>query len=474
MMKKNLIILLAALFAWPFMSTGQVIISQIYEGVSFDKYIEITNIGTAPADLENPQLTVKLYSNVTEIGGNTPTFTKDLTGSLLPGQSLLIWNAQAAAPAYALSYTPGFADQVTSFNGTGTNAAPLASTDIIGLYNGTTLLDVFAWGTFQYKDKSYYRNLSVVSPNPVWTEAEWTEATLADVNNALSGTIERLGYHGAVSTAPLLIILSPGDSSNVYSANVNIIFSVYNHMIPDSGHILYNVDGGTDVPHYTTTPIALTGLTDGTYTVELTLVDTAGNPLTPDVSAVVTFTVNLSGPAITTIYEIQYTTLPNGDSPLLDSIVTTTGIVTAAFSSGYFIQDGTDPWNGLYIFDNTHSPARGDSILVTGTVYEYYNYTELKTITDYNIIETGKPLPDAVEVTTTSVKQEQWEGMLVQLVNARCVYVSPTGWWKVVQGTDTCEIGKLIFPFSAAVVGSFLFRHTSRRHDGEACHASSV
>jgi hypothetical protein len=48
----------------------------------------------------------------------------------------------------------------------------------------------------------------------------------------------------------------------------------------------------------------------------------------------------LPPPATTTsIYAIQYTTDPSGDSPLKDQAVTTEGVVTAVFGSGYFIQD---------------------------------------------------------------------------------------------------------------------------------------
>jgi hypothetical protein len=46
--------------------------------------------------------------------------------------------------------------------------------------------------------------------------------------------------------------------------------------------------------------------------------------------------------------------------------------------------------------------------------------------------------------------------MLVKLTNAKCTQVNTTaGWWKVLQGADTCEIGKLMFPFPTAVVGTY-------------------
>lgn len=452
-MKKKILLLIAILFSGIFASSGQVIISQIYEGTSNNKFIEITNIGTGTVDLTNPQLTVKLFSNKAEIGANTPTYSYDLTGSLNAGQCLLIWNPSAAAPAYALAYTPGFSNNVSSFNGTGSDAT---NTDIIALYNGSTLVDVFAWGTFTYNDKSYYRNAVITAPNTTFTEGEWTTVTNAVVDGASINTIERLGYHlsGGVTT-PTILISSPIEGATIYSANVNVAFTLYNFVMNTDGHIHYTLDGGSSNEYTLTDPIALTGLTSGAHKVVVTLVDPSHNPLTPNAADSVNFTVNLAPPAYKTIYQIQYTTLPTGDSPLKDSIVTTSGVVTASYASGYFIQDGTDPWNGLYVYDNTHAPALGDSIVLAGTVCEYYNYTDVKDIVSFNTAATGKPLPVALDVNTLSVKNEQFEGMLVKITNAACSYVHATGWWKVVQNTtDTCEIGKLMYAFPGAVVGT--------------------
>ncbi len=454
-MKKIATLFIIAFLFGSFTSFGQVIISQMYEGSGFNKYIELTNMGTSTVNLASPQLTVKLYSNKTEIGTNAAQYTKNLSGTLNAGQSLLLHYSSAVNPTYALAYTPGDTATVCNFNGKGSSSNPTASTDIISLYDGTTLVDVFGWGTFQYENKSYIRNTAITTPNPVFNAADWVMFDTLSVYNAAVNTPERLGYHVGGSTAPALGISSPGNGATVYSADVNVVFAAYNFVIPTDGHIHYTLDGGAYSEHTTTSPISFIGLTAGSHTVVLTLVDALHNPLSPNVSATVTFIVNLSGPVIKTIYQIQYTTLPSGDSPLKDSVVTTYGIVTASFASGYFIQDGTSPWNGLYVYDNTHTPALGDSITLGGTVSEYYNYTELKSITTYNTIATGKPVPTPVNLTTNTVKNEQYEGMLVKLTNAKCTYVHTTGWWKVFQGSDTCEIGKLMYPFPTAVIGNY-------------------
>ncbi|HNW68944.1 MAG TPA: DUF6130 family protein [Bacteroidales bacterium] len=453
-MKKKFLLLIAVLFSGIFASSGQVIISQIYEGTSYNKYVEITNLGSTSVDLTG--YSIQLFSNKSEIGTNTPTGTYNLAITLNAGQCFLLRHGSATTPSYALTYTPGdTSSKAANFNGAGTGT-PIANTDIVALYNGTTLVDVFAWGTFQYSNQSYYRNAVITAPNTTFTEGEWTTVTNAAVDGAALNTIERLGYHlsGGVTT-PTVLISSPAEGATIYTADVNVAFTLYNFVMNTDGHIHYTLDGGSSNEYTLTDPIALTGLTTGAHKVVVTLVDPSHNPLTPNAADSVNFNVNLVPPAYKTIYQIQYTTLPTGDSPLMDSIVTTSGVVTASYASGYFIQDGTDPWNGLYVYDNTHAPALGDSITVVGTVSEYYNYTELKTIASLITNATGKPIPASIPLTTATVKSEQYEGMLVNLNNAQCVVNNAAGWWKVLQATDTCEIGKLMYPFPGAVIGTY-------------------
>lgn len=453
-MKKISTFLVIALLLGSMTSFGQVIISQIYEGASYNKFIEITNLGTTSVDLSSPQLTIKTFNNKTDVSA-AATYTYNLSGTLAPGQCFVIRHGAATTPSYALTYTPGDTNVCSNFNGTGSSSAPSASTDIVALYNGTTLVDVFSWGTFQYLNQSFYRNAIITGPNATWTPGEWTSVTNAAVDAAAINTIERLGYHtsGGVTT-PTILIGSPSDGAVIYNANVDIAYNLYNFVMNTDGHIHYTLDGGASTDYTGTSPLALSGLTAGSHKVVMTLVDPSHVALVPKAADSVTFTINLTPPAVKSIYEIQYSTTSPYDSPLKDSVVLTTGVVTASFTSGYFIQDGTSPWNGLYVYDNTHSPALGDSILVGGTISEYYNYTEMKTIVTFTTLATGKPLPTAIDVTTTSVKNEQYEGMLVKITNAKCTQNSTAGWWKVLQSTDTCEIGKLMFPFPTAAVGT--------------------
>ena len=123
-------------------------------------------------------------------------------------------------------------------------------------------------------------------------------------------------------------------------------------------------------------------------------------------------------PPYVPIYDIQYTTDPSGDSPFDGQTnITTEGIVTALYYNGYFIEDPSGgAWNGLWVYDS-NTPALGDRLRLTGTVDEYYNLTELKDLTSYQVVSSGNPIPEPEVLATGDVSQEQWEGVLVRVEN---------------------------------------------------------
>lgn len=151
----------------------------------------------------------------------------------------------------------------------------------------------------------------------------------------------------------------------------------------------------------------------------------------------------------TTIYNIQYTTDPSGNSPLLSSVITTTGIVTATSSGAYFLQDVEGAWNGVYVYDSGHSPALGDNITITATVDEYYNLTELKTVSVYALNSSGNTLPDPSIVTPLEAEMEDYEGVLVKLQNVTCTNTNAgNGMWEVSDGANTVLIDDVIYAFT--------------------------
>lgn len=126
-----------------------------------------------------------------------------------------------------------------------------------------------------------------------------------------------------------------------------------------------------------------------------------------------------------TIYDLQYTPYANGNSGYTNLTVTVQGIVTTDTTdfSSYWLQDGTAPWSGIWVNDNTTNVKAGDSVAVTGRVEENFNVTRLANVTSVNILSRGHSLPPPVllrtgDLRTGAATAEQWEGMLVQVRNA--------------------------------------------------------
>ncbi|MDG1475648.1 MAG: T9SS type A sorting domain-containing protein [Vicingaceae bacterium] len=176
---------------------------------------------------------------------------------------------------------------------------------------------------------------------------------------------------------------------------------------------------------------------------------------------------------ITSIYDIQFTTNTNGDSPEVGNVVTTKGVVTAYINNtanfgggSFFIQDGNGSWNGLYIYnlDTTRTPFVGDSVEVTGTVIEHNlgsapeNVTELGSVTNVNVINSGNTLPSETIVTTGAANREEYEGVLIKVVNAEATSVGSTlgfGLWEMNDGSGALKGDDDMYAFhTQAILGS--------------------
>lgn len=171
----------------------------------------------------------------------------------------------------------------------------------------------------------------------------------------------------------------------------------------------------------------------------------------------VTITASGAIPTVS-IYDIQYTTNPSGDSPYNGQQVKTSGIVTAvdAFSTSgepqniYYLQDGSGPWRGIYVYDfvdNNNIVAVGDQVEFTATVTEYFNLTELTSITGFSIIASGQPLPAPVVINTGDLSSEALESVLVRVEGATCTEApsgANFGKYKVDDGSGDAVVGKEI------------------------------
>jgi hypothetical protein len=150
------------------------------------------------------------------------------------------------------------------------------------------------------------------------------------------------------------------------------------------------------------------------------------------------------------IRDVQYTTDPSGDSPLVGQEVTVTGIVTGEWyafdEDSYFLQDAPGAWNGIMVYDPVNAAAEGDSITVTGTVAEYYGLTEISDVTSFAIHSHFAELPEPAAVTTAMIatgsdSAEAYEGVLVRIAGDITVTNGDLGYgeWEIDDGSGPCR-----------------------------------
>mgnify|MGYP003393615483 CR=1 FL=1 len=169
----------------------------------------------------------------------------------------------------------------------------------------------------------------------------------------------------------------------------------------------------------------------------------------PDHVVVDNVTISEAGaPTPVNIYDIQFTTDPGGDSPMANSTVTTGGVVIAAYGSGYWLQDGTGPWNGIFVFDGTNAPAEGDLVELSGLVQENFNMTQLSGVTGFSVVSSGNALPAPEVLSTLNAGQEQWEGVLARVNDATCTDPAPGfGQWIINDGSGPLFVDDLIYAY---------------------------
>ncbi len=137
-------------------SRADVLISQYYEGTSFNKYVELHNPTAAAITLTGYRLT--LWTNAArenwKSDGGAPSQNFDLSGvTLQPDEHYLLVNNQATLPDYANASANVRNGSLINFNGD--DSMVLYKSDV---YNTTNILDAISISAApQGQDKSFYR-----------------------------------------------------------------------------------------------------------------------------------------------------------------------------------------------------------------------------------------------------------------------------------------------------------------------------
>lgn len=156
-------------------------------------------------------------------------------------------------------------------------------------------------------------------------------------------------------------------------------------------------------------------------------------------------------PVVATIQEIQETAAPDGASPLVGQVVSTSGVVTATLANGFFIQNGGGPWSGIFVFSTQNTPAIGDQVSFTATVEEFFGMTQLTQVNNFVTASSGNPL-DVTNISTAQVNTEPYEAVLAKVSAATCTNPNAGfGQFVVNDGSGDCLVDDVIFQFTATL-----------------------
>lgn len=170
---------------------------------------------------------------------------------------------------------------------------------------------------------------------------------------------------------------------------------------------------------------------------------------------------------VVSIHDIQFTASISGESPQMNNVVTTYGIVTGVFDFGeagtFFIQDGEGAWSGIYVNESSYPVVLGDSVEVTGTVTEYFGLTELNSVTNVTVISSGHQQPNPILIPTSDIPQEKYEGVLVTVTNAICTN-SDAGFGQFIvnDNSGNCLVDDQIYQYVPTL--NYVYEITGARH----------
>jgi uncharacterized protein len=432
-------------------STNGVVISQVYggggnAGSTFkNDFIELFNAGSATVSLTG-------WSVQYASAAGTTWQVTTLSGSLAPGQYYLVQESQGAGGTTPLP-TP---------NATGTIAMSATagkvalSTSTIALSGscplGGTVIDLVGYGTGTGGASCFEG--TAAAPTLTNTTADLrksngiqdTDNNSADFatgspnpRNSVAGPVSLAGQGSAnpASVAQggttLLAVLvtpatAPASTGIAVSANLSSIGGSATEPLFDDGT---NGDATAGNGTFSFSTLISINTTPGVKALPVTITDAQGRTANASITLTVT-----AAPLNLSIHDIQG---PGDVSPVVGRLVSTTGIVTAVVSNGFFFQNpdsavDADPntSEGMFVFTSSRPTAVatvGNLVQVTGTVSEFIPNSDPASPSSTEIvgpaitlISTGNPLPTPVTLTLADTdpagpinQLEKYEGMRVHV-----------------------------------------------------------
>lgn len=424
-----------------FTSNAQVVISQVYGGGGntgaqyTNDFVELFNRGTASVDISGWSVQ---YASAT--GPSATPFAWAVNSipagtSISAGKYYLIKLAAGTTASSALP-TPDLDVTTSPINLSGT-AGKVALVNSATALTGTTLtvgtyVDLVGFGP----TATYYEGTAAVAILSNTTAAIRLNGGCTDNNaNNTDFTVGAPTPRNSAtatsicSTSPSVTITSPTNATiyNPLTTSVTVNFSVSNFTVANgtgTGHIHYSVDGGATVMKYDTTPIVLTGLSVGSHTVVVSLVNNAHAPLSPAASTTTQFTI-AAFTNVATISALRAGTLSGyytlTGTAVVSHVRTPAGTVTVSTTRNQkFIQDAT---GGVLIDDSaakiTTPFAVGDSMNnVSGQLIDFNGILEFVPLQNQSVVSSGNILtPQNITIAALNANVNTYESKLISFNN---------------------------------------------------------
>lgn len=439
-----------------------VVISQVYGGggnagaTYTHDFVELLNRGTTTVSLAGWSIQYTSATGTGNFGANAAQLTP-LSGSLAPGQYLLVQEASTAAVGTPLPTPDIIDDSPINLSGSAGKVALVNTTTGLGCNGGSTpcspaqlaqIVDLVGYGNANFFEGSgaaptLSNTTAAFRANGGCTDtntnaADFTTGTPAPRHSASPG--QTCG----ADNPPLVSSTDPGnDASNVsvhgdlqvtFSEPVTLSTAAFALACAGSA-VAFTQSGGPQT--YLLTPQsplpAATTCTLMVFASGVTDQDGPPDPLPADVLLVFSTETPLQcGAPATLIHVVQGA---GSTSPMLGQVVDIEGIVVGDFQgssrlNGFFVQEEQEEWDndpatseGIFVFDSSFEVAVqiGDQVRVRGTVAEFgaagASRTELTALTRVLLCRTGQSFPHTtVTLPVASLRDwEQYEGMAVQI-----------------------------------------------------------
>ncbi len=425
--------LLAALAAPVFAAPGGVVISQVYggggnSGATYkNDYIELLNTGDTAVTLTNWSVQ---YASATGTSWQVTKLPASVT--LAAGQYYLVHEALGSGGTDAL--TPDATGTITMSATAGKVALVNSVTALAGGKPVDNVVDLVGFGT----TAGYYEG-SGATPAPSNTLAVLRKNNGCldsddNSNDFVTGSAaprntssDRVSCSGAPLPQPIVLAcpgsvgieVGKGATAPLQASDAD---SLVNSAVISKGAVAgISLTGftaaTTDNRTATANLVVDASLPAGTYPVEITFAN--------DASQSASCTVNVAVSGLVKIPQIQGSGLA---SPYVNTVQTTSGVVTKKLGSGFYIQDpqgdgDPDTSDAIFVFGATAAAAvkEGDLVRVTGTVTEFTpngakrSYTELKDVSAATVLGSGNTIvPVNIDLPT---ELSHYEGMLVRFTN---------------------------------------------------------